>query len=264
MDADRFLKFKGLRDKYSDQIENREVGSVQVEKNDFLDLLQATLERGHVEVQFNGKFTKLTPKEKYDGNLIDVTFTTLFGAAFLGKIGTLFGMGCQVYVEPVSRAEGGAAPALSDEEEKARIAKSQLGLPFDGPTAEPAPEEPHQAGVDRIASTCPACGGTSYVGEGSEEACDTCGGTGVVYTTPGVSLVMVPCGACDGVGNKPDSEGVVGACLVCHGTGKVEAEVTEEEAEEDDDLANDVRVTLSIEEVDPDTGVHDEPAEESA
>lgn len=100
---------------------------------------------------------------------------------------------------------------------------------FGGPTAEPAPkDEPHQAGEERIASTCPACGGVSYVGEGSEEACELCGGTGVVYSAPGEHIAMVPCGACDGVGNKPDTEGVFGPCEVCRGTGKVAAEVTDD------------------------------------
>lgn len=122
----------------------------------------------------------------------------------------------------------------------------QKEFPFSGPTAVPAPDETHHAGEERIASTCPACGGVAYMGEDAEDACETCGGTGVVYTAPGKALAMIPCEACHGVGNAPDDDGVVGPCVVCHGTGKVEAEVTEDpigdaaaEFEEDEDFPED-------------------------
>jgi hypothetical protein len=122
----------------------------------------------------------------------------------------------------------------------------QQTFPFSGPTAEPAPDETHQAGVERIASTCPACGGVAYMGEDAEDACETCGGTGVVYSAPGQALAMIPCENCHGIGNTPDDDGVVGPCVVCHGTGKVEAEITDDPLgdaaagfEEDEDFPED-------------------------
>ncbi|MEI8095906.1 MAG: hypothetical protein WCG80_16980 [Spirochaetales bacterium] len=104
----------------------------------------------------------------------------------------------------------------------------EQGELFGGPTAEPAPDETHHAGGETIASTCPACGGVAYMGEDAEDACETCGGTGVVYSAPGPALAMVPCDLCSGTGNLTDPTGVVGPCHVCHGTGKLELEVSED------------------------------------
>jgi hypothetical protein len=97
-----------------------------------------------------------------------------------------------------------------------------------GPTAEPAPDETHHAGGETIASTCPACGGVAYMGEDAEDACETCGGTGVVYQAPGPALAMVPCDSCDGSGNVVDDDGAVGGCHACHGTGKLELPVSDD------------------------------------
>lgn len=254
MNADRYLEFKRLRDKYDDQLVNKEVGAVQVEKNDLLDLLQAALERGAVEVQFNGKLTKLVPKEKTDGDLIEVTFTTIFGAEFLGHIGQLFGRSCHIVLEPITLAESKAAE--DEAKGEAGDLEGQLGL-FDGPTADPAPDEIHQAGVTSISSTCPACGGTCYRGEGSEEACETCGGSGVVHTESTHLVPRAVCPTCDGACNIPDPvDGFLGPCPTCHGSGSVEGEAEEssiadqDEEEVDADLENEARYIMSEEDGD--------------
>lgn len=148
-------------------------------------------------------------------------------------------------------------------------AGAQKTFGFDGPTAEPAPDETHQAGVDRIASTCPACGGVAYMGEDAEDACETCGGTGVVYSAPGQALAMIPCENCHGIGNTPDDDGVVGPCVVCHGTGKIEAEVTDDplgdaaaEFEEDEEFPEEPAEEATQEQAEeaPETVPEGEPA----
>ena len=64
--------------------------------------------------------------------------------------------------------------------EEAKKKKDELN--FDGNPETPPSTEKDQDSL--VSSTCPSCGGTCYRGEGSEESCETCGGTGLVYSAP--------------------------------------------------------------------------------
>jgi DnaJ-class molecular chaperone len=229
----RYARILEIRERYNDLMAGAENTIIPIEKTELLDLMQASLERGDIEVQFNASFSKMTPKLKADGSKsIEFTFVAPFSEALLANAGQAYGSGVHLSLE-----ENVVADPVKREEPRSDDADPEglnMELPFDGETPEAKDEG---AAAMRLKATCAACGGLGYRGEGSEESCEDCGGTGVVFTESKAPETM-PCPDCGGSGNVADEEGTLGPCLTCHSTGKVELvaeEVADQEQTSEDD-----------------------------
>lgn len=99
MNVNDYLEIKQLRDTFDEAL----MGPAEVltiEKADLVTLFNAALGRSYGEVEFNAKLIKITPKERRDDDILEVTLSATFDNDLLGGVGRFFGRQLTVYLEP--------------------------------------------------------------------------------------------------------------------------------------------------------------------
>jgi hypothetical protein len=158
MNTNEYLKIKHLRDQFDEAL-NSEADVLAIEKADLLTLFNASLGRTYGEVEFNAKLIKITPKERRDDDILEVTLSATFDNDLLGGVGKFFGRQLTVYLEPAPAQESydddddeyGPGVPVTEED------PSQLALPLDAD--EDGAQIVEQANADPL---------TSYTGDDPE------------------------------------------------------------------------------------------------
>lgn len=129
MNTNEYLKIKNLRDQFDEAL-NSNADVLAIEKADLLTLFNASLGRTYGEVEFNAKLIKITPKERRDDDILEVTLSATFDNELLGGVGKFFGRQLTVYLEPAPAQE---SYDDGDDNDHANFEEdpSQLALPLD-------------------------------------------------------------------------------------------------------------------------------------
>ncbi len=128
MNTNDYLKIKALRDTFDDALHGpAEV--LNIEKTDLVTLFNAALGRSFGEVEFTAKLIKITPKERRDDDILEVTLSATFDNELLGGVGRYFGRQMTVIMEPApQQIEDGDD---DDEHQERHEDPNQMNLPLD-------------------------------------------------------------------------------------------------------------------------------------